>query len=70
MKENPFEKIGGYANIAISDIFNIIKNPEHKKTVDSRVQKLWDEYEKVKSPGVHVGSLIWSDTKINLKCYR
>ena len=49
MKENPFEKIGGYANIDISDIFNIIKNPEHKKTVDSRVQKLWDEFGKIKS---------------------
>ena len=49
MAKDPFEKIGGYANIDISDIFNIIKNPEHKKTVDSRVQKLWDEFGKIKS---------------------
>ena len=44
MDKNPFEKIGGYAGIDISDIFNIIKNPEPKKIVDSRVQKLWDEF--------------------------
>ena len=64
MDKNPFEKIGGYAGIDIAGMFNTIKHTEPKKIDDSRVQKLWDEYEKVKSPGVHVGSLIWSDTKI------
>ena len=64
MDKNPFEKIGGYAGIDIAGMFNTIKHTEPKKIDDSRVQKLWDEYEKVKSPGVHAGSLIWSDTKI------
>ena len=56
MKKDPFEDIGGYANIDIADMLQTLqekpefKKPEKRTEKWDRLEKLWDEFGKLIQP--------------------